>query len=176
VKLNEDNETLAINKVLILYILNKLNKPVTNTGLLKLVLSIDEINYFYFQQFLLDLLENRYLITYKKENSDVYEITEKGKETLNLTLSILPGILKLKVDTSLKESADKIEDEVSIIAEYMPEDEKNYTVTCKIIENGVTVFETKTYAPSPEIAKKITDNWNTKAVELYPKILGLLMQ
>ena len=39
-KLNEDSEILAENKVLILYILNKLNKPIDSDSLLKLVLSI----------------------------------------------------------------------------------------------------------------------------------------
>ena len=60
-KLTSDNETLAENKVLILYILNKVNKPLTNDALLQLVLSITDMNYFYFQQFLLDLLENKYI-------------------------------------------------------------------------------------------------------------------
>ena len=45
-KLTSDNETLAENKVLILYILNKLNKPINNDSLLKLVLSIQDMNYF----------------------------------------------------------------------------------------------------------------------------------
>ena len=58
-KLTSDNETLAQNKVLILYILNTVNKPVNNDELLKLVLSITDMNYFYFQQFLLDLIENK---------------------------------------------------------------------------------------------------------------------
>ena len=61
VKLTQDGEVLAENKVLILYILNKLENPITNDGLLRLVLSVMDMNYFYFQQFLLDLLENQYI-------------------------------------------------------------------------------------------------------------------
>ena len=60
-KLTQDGEVLAENKVLILYILNKLENPITNDGLLRLVLSVMDMNYFYFQQFLLDLLENQYI-------------------------------------------------------------------------------------------------------------------
>ena len=59
-KINTDNETIAENKVLILYILDTIDKPVTNEALFELVLSIQDINYFYFQQFILDLLENKY--------------------------------------------------------------------------------------------------------------------
>ena len=67
-KLTSDNETLAENKVLILYILNKIDKPVNNDELLQLVLSAQDMNYFYFQQFLLDLLENKYIEVYDKDN------------------------------------------------------------------------------------------------------------
>ena len=78
-KLTEDSETLAENKVLILYILNKLNKPISNESLLKLVLSIQEMNYFYFQQFLLDLLDMQYIIGYTKEDKkiDVFKRRKK---------------------------------------------------------------------------------------------------
>ena len=51
-KINTDNETLAENKVLILYILDQIHKPITNDNLYKLVLTAIDMNYFYFQQFL----------------------------------------------------------------------------------------------------------------------------
>ena len=63
-KLTSDNQTLAEKKALILYILDKVSKPISNDALLKLAITIDNMNYFYFQQFLLDLLENKYIINY----------------------------------------------------------------------------------------------------------------
>ena len=74
-KLTQDGEVLAENKVLILYILNKLENPITNDGLLRLVLSVMDMNYFYFQQFLLDLLENQYISCFEQEGNHVYAIT-----------------------------------------------------------------------------------------------------
>ena len=65
-KLTSDNETLAEGKVIILYILNKLPNPVSNESLYKLVLSINDMNYFYFQQFLLDLINNKYIEFFNK--------------------------------------------------------------------------------------------------------------
>ena len=51
-QLSSDKSLLAESKVLILYILYKANKPLTNEEFLKLVLSVTDMNYFYFQQFL----------------------------------------------------------------------------------------------------------------------------
>ena len=86
-KLSSDNEILAENKALILYILDKINKPISNNALLQLVLSINNMNYFYFQQFLLDLLENKYIINYNNEfNENVYEI----EDSLSISADFIP--------------------------------------------------------------------------------------
>ena len=173
-KLTSDNETLAENKVLILYILGKLKKPITNDSLYKLVLSALDMNYFYFQQFLLDLIDSKFVISFPKENQTVYEITELGKNTLDLTIDILPGIIKFKLDTNFKNLLKSSEDEYSIIAEYTPRSENHYIVDCRIMEDNETTFEVKTFANSREQAKDIVDNWKANASTIYPQILNLL--
>ena len=95
-KLASDNETLAENKALILYLLNKVNKPLENTAFYKLLLTFEDMNYFYFQQFMLDLIEVGYICSFQKEEQTLYQVTESGRRTLDLTLDLLPGIIKLK--------------------------------------------------------------------------------
>ena len=172
--LTSDSETLAENKVLILYILNQVHKPITNDNLYKLVLSAIDMNYFYFQQFLLDLMSADFIVSYQKEDQTVYELTSHGKTTLDLTLDILPGIIKLKADTNLKSILDNIENEHSIIAEFTPKSEDHYIVNCKIMENNETVFEIKTFAGSRDEAKKIVDNWKNNAEIIFPNLLDTL--
>ncbi len=173
-KITSDNETLAENKVLILYVLDTVNKPITNDALYSIVSSATDLNYFYFQQFLLDLIEVKYVVCYTKETQDVYELTESGKNTLDLTLDILPGIIKLKVDTNLKSSIEMFENAQSVVAEYIPKSENEYEVQCKIVENNEVIFDIKTFAYSREQAQNIVDNWKKNASKLYPKLIGLL--
>lgn len=173
-QLSSDKSLLAESKVLILYILYKANKPLTNEEFLKLVLSVTDMNYFYFQQFLLDLLENNYISSYEKDDHTFYQITDFGKETLSLTQDILPGIIKLRVDSNFKEEMDSFENEHSIIAEYTPRSENYFDISCKIVEKNETIFEVKTFAGSPKQAKDIVDNWKNHADELYPAILNIL--
>lgn len=173
-KLSSDSETLAENKILILYILNKVGKSISNDSLLNLVLAVTDMNYFYFQQFLLDLLENKYIMSYTSDNSTLYEITDFGRETLALTQDIIPGIIKLRIDSNFKDELFSFENKHSVIAEYVPRSEDNYTVTCKIVDNNDTIFEVKTFAGSREKAKDIVDNWNNNADKMYPAILDIL--
>ena len=174
-RLNSDIETLAENKVLILYLLEKLNKPITNDGLFKIISAANNINYFYFEQYLSDLINDKLIAVKLTEEAKLYEITNAGKESLSLTKEALPGIVKLKADTIFKQELKEFENSIAIAAEYMPNNEKEFTVKCKIIENNNTVFEIKTFAGSHERAKKIVDNWNKNAGELYPQIVNMLL-
>lgn len=173
-KLNTNKEELAESKVLILYILSKINKPITNFELLNLVQSIEEMNYFYFQQFLIDLKENRYLIEYEQEKQKYYTITMSGRETIKLTIDMLPGSVKDKVDETLKSTMRKIEDEESIYADFFPSKEDEFMLKCGIKENGKKVFEVQVFSSSRDNSIKIIENWKKNAVTIYPKIVEML--
>ncbi len=173
-KLTADNESLAESKVLILYILNKLTKPITNNELYRLITVTNNMNYFYFQQFLFDLIESKDVSSYKEEETSLYHITEKGKNTLSLTSDMLPGIIKLNVDTKMKSELEQINEEASITSEFIPQSENDFTVICRITENHKTVFELKTFAGSRKQAQAISDNWVKNATKIYPKILDII--
>ena len=168
-------EGLAENKVLILYLLNKLPDGIKNDNLYKIVSSANNMNYFYFQELLTDLIKSNFVGTFTKDEDTFVKITADGQNALSLTKSLLPGILKLKADTVFKEELANIAEQSSIITEYIPKDEKNYTVKCKIVEKNETIFEVSTFAGSRDRAKQISDNWKNNANDLYPKIIDLLL-
>ena len=176
---NSDNTTaLAENKVLILYILNQITDGIIQDGLFKIISSINDVNYFYFKQVLTDLIETKLVGIFTKDeedDDDVIKITTEGKNALTLTQDVLPGILKLKADNVFKKELSSITDETSVIAEFIPKKEYDYTIKCKIVGNKETIFEVKRFAGSRERAQKIVDNWNNNASTIYPKILDILL-
>lgn len=174
-KSNSDNTALAENKVLILYILEKIDGEIIENGLYKIISSINNVNYFYFKQVLTDLIDSKLVGIYTKDEEPLIKITSEGKNALSLTKEVLPGILKLKADNLFKQELLNIEKESSIIAEFIPKNEHDYTIKCKIVENNETIFEVKTFAGSRDRAKRIVDNWNKNAQEIYPEILNLLL-
>ena len=97
-KINSSEDNLAENKVLILYLLDQINSDITNDGLFKIVSLTNGLNYFYFQQFLTDLVDSNLVGSYSKDDETVFKITSKGKDAFSLTKDLLPGILKLKAD------------------------------------------------------------------------------
>ena len=110
----------------------------------------------------------------KKKLKMYMKLQESGKNTLDLTLDILPGIIKLKVDTTFKSDIENLENAESIVAEFTPKSENEFEVQCKIIENGEIIFEIKTFAYSRQQAENIVQNWKHNASILYPKLLETL--
>ena len=173
--MKQSNEELAENKVLILYILNKLLDGIKSDNLYKIISSANNINYFYFQELLTDLITTSLVGSFTKDEDIFIKITSEGQNALSLTKSLLPGILKLKADNVFKKEVSIIAEESSIVTEYIPKNENSYTVKCKIIEKNETIFEVSTFAGSRERAKQISDNWKNNAEIIYPKIIDLLL-
>ena len=175
---NSDNTTaLAENKVLILYLLDQIPNGIIENGLFKIVTSINGNNYFYFKQVLTDLFETKLVGLITKDDSEgVIKITSEGKNALSLTQDVLPGILKLKADNLFKKELSSVTEETSVTAEFIPKNENDYTIKCKIVENNETIFEVRTVAGSRDRAKRIVDNWNSNASKIYPEILDILLK
>ena len=173
--MNQSNEDLAENKVLILYLLNKISDGIKSDNLYKIISIANNINYFYFQELVTDLIETNLIGSFTKDEDTFIKITSEGQNALSLTKSLLPGILKLKADNAFKDTISSIEEEASIITEYTPKNESDYTVTCKIVEKNDVIFEVSAFAGSRERAKQISDNWKNNANIIYPKIINLLL-
>lgn len=173
--MKQPNEDLAENKVLILYLLNKLSDGIKSDNLYKIVSSTNNINYFYYQELITDLINTNLIGSFTKDEDTFIKITSEGENALSLTKSLLPGILKLKADNVFKSEVSTIAEESSIVTEYIPRDENNYTVKCKIVEKNDVIFEVSAFAGSRDRAKQISDNWKNNATRIYPQIIDLLL-
>lgn len=175
--MNTNNITGASNgenKVLILYFLKKINGNVLQDTLFKLMNLTNGINYFVFNDILVDLVDLQLVSKLERQDDTVFLITPEGINSYELTKDLLPGLSKLQADIVFSNEYTNIENEFSVISEFTPQKENEFMVKCKIIENTETIFEIQTHAGSKEIAQAIVDNWNTKAYEIYPQLVNIL--
>lgn len=170
----QKKEKLAENKLIILYLLDNANCTLTNLQILRLLYDFEGFNYYYFQHLLSDLVEKKYIFNYKQDEEWLYEITPEGRELLELTGNILPGIVKHKLDIITKEQLQNVQNEVAITAEYIPATSTDYITSCKISESHKVLFEINVYCASQEQAKKIAENWKSNANEIYPNVIKML--
>lgn len=171
------NNSLIEDKVLILYVLGKIKDGIIEDGLYQIVNSINNMNYFYFKDRIMELINSRLIGVYATEDSEeIIKITQEGKESLKITQNELPGLVKLKADNVYPKELSSIMDQLSITAEFTPKSENEYIIKCKITEKNETIFEVKTYAGTQERAQEIVDNWQKNASKIYPQILDILLK
>ena len=65
---------------------------------------------------------------------------------------------------------------MSVVAEYIPENDDSYTTKCKVIESHKTLFEVNISCANQDQAKFVAENWQKNAVKLYPKFIELLTE
>lgn len=171
---NSEKMFLAESKVILLYILNKANQAISHNIFVELVANLSDINYFLFEEVLDGLIKEDYIIQRKGYDSKRYIISQEGEQILKLSITMLPGIKKLHIDTNFKEIFHKLREEKSIVAEYELQADNSYIVFLKVIEFDKVEFEIKVNAYSETQVQKIIDKWKQDANKIYKEVIQLL--
>ena len=198
---SDDALAVAENKILMLYILEKVKKDIAYKVYLELVTTLTEINYFVFHETLEELIEEGYILKNEKiryidgdktfdevlkegqesewdksledkeEKIITYRLSKLGEDSLKVAINMIPGISKLKIDTEFKKHDKLIKQDFSVSADYLPEKNK---VICKAGEDDINIIRVELMINSVEQAKKIVRNWKQKADTLYLDIINIL--
>ena len=164
---NSEKMFLAESKVIVLYIISKVNHYISYNIFIELVARLSDINFFLFEEVLSDLIKEKYILEKSEKDIKTYMISDEGKQVLQLSMTMLPGIKKLKIDTNFKEVYLRLKEEKSIVAEYKLQEDGVYLVF--LIE-----FEIKLNAYSQEQVQEIISKWKKDAVKIYQEIIKLL--
>lgn len=84
-------ESSTLYKLIILYMLNKVNFPLTNSQLSEFFLEKNYTTYFTFQQVITELVDSHLISVEIVRNSSYYHITSDGSQTLGFFVNKIPG-------------------------------------------------------------------------------------
>jgi len=169
--LSDNNKKLAENKLILLYIIHKLDMPISNLQLTKLIMENNFMNYFFSQQFLNELCDDNLLSSEMVDSKTFYTITDTGRKTLNYLSDLILPVVKEKIDSTIYSSRKKIKNETLITADFTPESENKYIVNCCVREDNFALIELTLAVGSRNDARNICDNWKIHAHNIYPEII-----
>lgn len=170
----ENTEELAQNKLLLLYIIDKSEVPLTNGQITEFVLENNYMNYFLIQQFLGELVSSKFIEYSRSDNKEIYTLLKKGKITLDYFIDRIPEEIKKDIDTNFEIKKEEIKRETQVIGDYFKKNENEYIVNLKLVENNNTLFSLYLNVVSSEQAKTICDNWKLNPDSVYQQILSTL--
>ncbi len=169
------SEPIMLYKLMILYMLKKVNFPLTNTQLSDFFLSHDYTTYFTLQQALNELLEAGLIRMEATHNTTRYEITEDGVDTLRLFKKEISTSFIEDMDRYLKENKFRLRDEVGVISDFYRSVNQDYVVHCEVREGRVPLIRLDLTVPDREQAESMCSNWRDKSQEIYSFAMKSLM-
>ena len=170
----ENTAELAENKLLLLYILKSLNRPISNTQLTEIVLENNLINYFTLQQYISELNESDFMIYEEVDDKQLLTLTQKGENVLSFFKErISPSKISV-LDKYIKEKIDLIKKELTIKSDYTLGNNSDFLVDLKALENGSPLIDLKISVPSKKQATSLCSKWQENSSEVYNKIINVL--
>ena len=95
--------TFKLYKLIILYMLNKVDFPLTNSQISEFILDEGYTTYFKLQQALAELAESGFIREESTHSRTFYHLTEEGRETLHFFKNDISTAIQEDIDSFLKE-------------------------------------------------------------------------
>ncbi|MGI6622687.1 MAG: DUF4364 family protein [Clostridiaceae bacterium] len=165
----------AENKVLLLYFMNRVRIPVSNMQLTRIMLENRYMNYFLLQQGIHEMQQDNLIITETRENIDYYTPSPDGLKMLEMFIDLIPLGIRTRLDKNIDAIRSVMRLETSVVAEFTLENEDEYEVKCKILEDFKPLIDIRLSVGSREDARSICNNWKTHAKEIYPEVIAVLL-
>lgn len=168
------NESLILYKLIILYMLDCVTFPLTNSQITEFILEKEYTTYFTTQQSFSELIDTKLITAKTMHHSSHYTLTEEGEQTLAYYRHIIPDDIVEDICAYLKENKIELKNKVSILAHYEPLKDKEYAVHFKIKEQNADILTLTLHIPSEELANRMCNNWQKNHEELYAYIMTQL--
>ena len=168
----QEPETLY--KLMILYMLNKVNFPLTNSQLTQFFLDKEYTTYFTLQQVLSELCESNLIKGRQVGTSTRDEITGDGRETLGFFGKDISGAAVSDMDEYIKDNKFRLRSEVGSSSDYYKEGSE-YIVRCEVREGKSTLFSLSISVPDEDEARAMCSNWKQQSQSIYAHAIKSLL-
>ena len=122
------SETFTLYKLIILYMLNKVDFPMTNSQISEFILDKGYTTYFKLQQALSELADAELLREETTHNRTLYHLTEDGAQSIQYFTNKISRSIQDDIDNFLREKQYDIKNEVTVKADYYSNTAGEYSV------------------------------------------------
>lgn len=169
------SEVLTLYKLIILYMLDKVNFALTNSQISEFILDKEYTNYFTLQQVFSEALESNLIRVETTYQRTIYHLTEEGKETIDFFYQDISPAIRDDINTYLSEKKYDLREDSNIIADYYRNMNQEYSVHLQIKDNNSELIDLTISVPNESIAESIANNWVKKNQEVYALIMEHLL-
>lgn len=168
-------EPLTLYKLIVLYMLERVDFPLSTSQISEFVLDKGYTTYFKLQQALSELTAAGLIRDESTHKRTLYHLTEDGASTIEYFKNNISQAIQKDVNDYLKEKKYDLKTESSIKVDYYRNTNQEYSVHCQVTENSLPLIDLTITVPSEAEAKAVTENWRKKNQEIYAAIMAKLL-
>lgn len=168
-------ETFTLYKLIVLYMLEKVDFPLTTSQISEFILDKGYTTYFKLQGTLAEMVDSGLLKAETTHNRTLYHLTENGEETIQFFKNKISPAIQKDIDEFLAEKRYDLKEEVAIKSDYYLNTNHEFEVRCQIVENGFSLIDLKLTVPTEIEAETIANNWNEQSQGIYASLLSKLL-
>lgn len=169
------SEPFTLYKLIILYMLQKVDFPLTNSQISEFILDRGYTTYFTLQSVLSELTQSEMIHQETIRNTSYYSMTESGEEALHYFQNRISKQIRDDVDQYIAENKMQLRDDVSVIADYFKNTADEYSVRCVVKEKYANPIDLTITVPDEAQARTVCRNWKQKCQKIYETVMKELL-
>lgn len=167
-------EPLTLYKLIILYMLGRVDFPLTKAQIGDFILEKQYTNFLTLQQAIGELIDADMILAQSIRNRTHLVITKEGQDTLRFFGNEISDVIKSEIDTYLKENEIELRNEISIMADYYKATSGEFEAHLTAKDKDLHLVDITISVPVEETAIAICDNWQKKNQEIYQYLINQL--
>lgn len=169
-------EDTTLNKLILLYALDKMEVALQESVILDMVTENDWLSYMDCKVALTDLIKNNMITNVATKGCNPrYAITSDSREGLKHYFVKIPSSLRENIAEVIKLNKIKYRKKQDYSSDYFKNSDGTYTVVLKIESATTPLMDLKLVVQNRTKAKWLFKNWSDKASTLYEFILENLI-
>ncbi len=168
-------ENYTLYKLIILYMLDKVDFPLTTSQISEFILEKEYTNYFKFQESLSEMTESKLIASETAHNRTLYHLTPNGADTIQYFKNKISPSIRNDINEFLREKKYDLKEEVASRVNYYLNTNHEYEVRCQIVEDDFSLIDLKLTVPTETEAEAIAGNWPRLSQDIYTLLLTKLL-
>ncbi|MGN1197498.1 MAG: DUF4364 family protein [Acetatifactor sp.] len=164
-------EPLTLYKLIVLYMLNRVNFPMTAAQVSEIILEKEYTGFLTLQQAISELTDAGLITSETIRNRTLLTITGEGQETLNFFQNRISDAIKEEINAYLKEKEYSLRNEISVQGDYYKSTSGEYEAHLIAKDHEINLIDITLSVPDETTASAICDNWLTKNQQIYQYLI-----
>lgn len=168
-------EPQTLTKLIVLYMLDKVDHPLTKAQVFDFLLEKEYSNYFTLSQAIYELTENGFVESYTTHSSTILTLTEEGRNTLSFFQNRISEGIRNDITAFFEENRMQIANDLSVLTNYYRTSNGDYVADLTARDRSSDLVNIKINMPNDESARTICEHWKEHSSEIYSFILEKLL-